>query len=183
VNMPDMSTEIAEIEKRNAVPGVAAYCSRLKIREKFFYSVATILFATSVAKLSASLGSSKFLQEHDALLQLNQSHILGLIGMLELSFSAFLILNQNNWLRTILVACMSVSFLAFHEMMILRGAPDSCNCLGNMGGVFSLSPQMTSAITFALLGYMLVGSHGFMLLDWLVSRKVADGRCSGAEPV
>jgi len=103
-----------------------------KIQERFIYSAAVILFITGAAKLVSSLGAAETLDHPDSLLILSHRHILLLLSMVELGLSAFFLLGRNAKMKIALIAWLATNFLMYRVGLWWMGAPNLCNCLGNL---------------------------------------------------
>jgi hypothetical protein len=129
----------------------------------FIFSAAVILFITGAAKLFTALGAAGALDQPDSLLILSHRHIFLLMSGLELGLSAFLLMGRNTKMQLALVAWLATNFLMYRIGLWWIGAPDLCNCLGNLNQYLPVSPRILNAAALVALGWLLVGSCTLMI--------------------
>jgi hypothetical protein len=137
-----------------------------RLQSPFLHSAAVILFLTGMAKLFSVLGTAAALEEPDALLGLSHRHIFILLGGLELALSAFLLMGRSPQVKLALVAWLATNFLVYRLGLWSMGAPNLCNCLGNLNDYLPVSPRTLNAAAFAALGWLLAGSYTFLIAAW-----------------
>jgi hypothetical protein len=137
-----------------------------RIQACFVQSAAVILFITGAAKFISALGAAESLDQPDSLLILTHRHIFFLMSGLELGLSAYLLMGGNTKLKLALLAWLATNFLVFRIGLWWMGAPNLCNCLGNLDQFLPLSPGILNFGAFAALGWLLIGSYALMIIEW-----------------
>ena len=130
----------------------------------FIYSAAIILFIAAAAKLLSATGSAQALDASDSVLYLSHRHLFLLEGGLELVMSAFLLMSRNSKTQTALIAWLATNFLVYRLGLWWMGAPNLCNCLGNLDDYLPLSPRFINAVAYASLAWLLIGSWMLLML-------------------
>ena len=129
----------------------------------FIFSAAIILFIAAAAKMLSATGSAQALDAPDSVLSLSHRHLFLLEGGLELVLSAFLLMSRNSKTQTALIAWLATNFLVYRLGLWWMGAPNLCNCLGNLDDYLPLSPRFINAVAYASLAWLLIGSWTFLL--------------------
>jgi hypothetical protein len=137
-----------------------------RIQARFVDSVAVILFITGATKFISALGAAQTLDEPDSLLILSHRHIFFLMSALELGLSAYLLMGRNTKMKLALVAWLATNFLVYRIGLWWMGAPNLCNCLGNLDQFLPLSPLFLNIAALASLGWLLAGSYALMIIEW-----------------
>ena len=135
-----------------------------RIQSFFIYSAAIILFIAAAAKLLSATGSAQALDASDSVLYLSHRHIFLLAGGLELVMSAFLLMSRKAKTQLALIAWLAANFLVYRIGLWWMGAPNLCNCLGNLDDYLPISPEVLNATALASLTWLLIGSWTFLIL-------------------
>ena len=136
------------------------------LQTNFIYSVAVILFITAAAKLFATTGTGQALNYPDPILPLANRQMFFLMAGIELIVSAFLLVkNDGRLLKLALIACLATNLLGYRAGLWWEGAPDLCNCLGNLNDRLSISTRTLNFIMGAVLAWLLGGSYLLIILN------------------
>jgi hypothetical protein len=131
---------------------------------QFVRSVLIILTLTALLKLQASYGSSRILNEEDALFAIPYRTLLFLSALAEIGCVLLLTSKLTSALtKTRLIALISSSFLLYHVAMWAVGAGNVCPCLGTLFERVPLREGTLSAISGMMALYMFVGSIFFIV--------------------
>ena len=141
-----------------------------RIQDGYIYLTAVILFVTAMVLFSSALGAAPILDWLDPLLPFSNRHVFVLAGMLELGLSAYLFLGNERGTKTMFIAWLAIICLIHRMGLWWAGVPDLCGSLGNLNDRFPISPEILNRITWAWLGWLLVGSHTFGLFQWISHR-------------
>jgi hypothetical protein len=178
----DMTNVHDEGNRPNAGDRKGDICWREKLEAWFFYFTAVILFVTALTKLFGAMGITAFLAQPDPLLPLSNRQMMILLGSMELFLSAFLLLGRGNCLKHGLTAWMAANFLVYRLGLWWLGGANLCNCLGNINHLLPVAPRVLNEILYAIIGFMLIGSCGFLLQNYIGTRSERKARGSGSGP-
>lgn len=142
-----------------------------RVEEYFLYSAAVILFFTAMVELSGAIGAAQILDEPDPLLLLSNRLVLALVGVLELLLSAYLLLGQYGWAKPGLTAWLATNLLVYRLGVWRAGAPNFSDCVGNFNEWLPVSPRILHVIMVAALGFLIIGSYTFLIMNWSSNRK------------
>jgi len=142
-----------------------------RIHDGYIYLTAVILFVTALVKLSSTTGNAPILDWLDPLLPFSNRQVFIMGSALELGLSAFLFLGKERGAKTACIAWLASIYLIYRLGLWWAGAPNLCHCLGNLNARFPISPPALERIVWALLGWLVVGSLGFSVLQWFRDRK------------
>jgi hypothetical protein len=150
-----------------------------RIQSHFVNAVAVLLFCAAAINLLSASSSVPVLNQPDVLLQLNDRLALNsrlvliLKGILELSFSGYLLAGKESWHKLLWVAWLATNLLIYRIGSWWSGAPVFSDCAGNLIDWFTVSPRWLGALSNILLTLMFVGSSGLLLIGWLKELKAS----------
>lgn len=142
-----------------------------KIKDIFLWSAAVILFVKALAELSGTLSPAPFLDEPDPFLLISSRLVLVLLGVCELVLSAYLLMGKNLQIKLWLTAWFATNLMVYRIGLQSQGAPDFSDCLGNFDDWLPVTPRILHVVMEILLIFLLAGSYGSLLLNWLAHRK------------
>jgi len=126
---------------------------------RIFHRIASIvLILTGVAKLWSARGTAKILNESDALLNLNYRQLFLIIGCVEVALGLYLLLSNNLWRKTVLLALLSGNFLLYRLASQILGVKTPCPCLGRFAEWLRLSSKTVSLLMLFTSAFLFVGS-------------------------
>jgi hypothetical protein len=144
-----------------------------RARGWFIWSAAVILFMTAAAKLVSAADHVPTLMRMDPVLNISNRHFFLLAGLLELAVSAFLLTGRNDRMKLMLIAWLATNFALYRAGLWWNHSAHLCSCLGNLAEMIPIRPRLLDGVLWGALGWMGVGSYGFLLLGWCVPRKSA----------
>jgi hypothetical protein len=143
-----------------------------KIQQYFIFSVAVILFITATAKIVSATGTAEALSHPDPLIPLSNRQVFYMTGGIEIIISAFLLMKRDaQGIKLSLIAWLATTFLVYRAGLWWAGAPNLCDCLGNINAEVSISPQTIHYITLILLAWLLMGSGLLLIFNWFGRRR------------
>jgi hypothetical protein len=107
----------------------------------------------------------------DPLLPFSNRHVFVLAGAMELGLSIFLCVGSERGTKTACIVWLASIYLIYRLGLWWAGLPSLCHCLGNLNDRFPISPLALDRIAWVLLGWLLVGSGGFLIYQWIRKRK------------
>lgn len=116
------------------------------------------LAITGCAKIITFFGKNGILDYQDPLLGFPFRNLLLAVGIIELIIAAICLFKGSPRLCALLVALLSINFLAYRIIFKLTGWHRPCGCLGNLTDVLHIPPEIADNIMKALLAFLLVGS-------------------------
>ena len=137
----------------------------------YLRGVILVLFVLASAKVASSVQDTPLLATPDPLfgfLSVRQLTVIaalteyGLALVLRRSSSGLIFKNAN-------IAWLSTAFAAYRAGLHFIGYRGSCKCLGEIAGWLDLSDQAASRVTYGLFFLLLVGSYGFLGLQFILS--------------
>lgn len=142
-----------------------------RVEEYFLYPAAVLLFFTAMVELSGAISAARILDQPDPLLLLSSRLVLVLVGVLELLLSAYLLMGQYGWAKLGLTAGLTTNLLVYRLGLWWAGAPNFGDCVGNFNEWLPISPWSLHVIMVAALGFLIIGSYTFLILNWLGDPK------------
>jgi hypothetical protein len=137
----------------------------------FCYSAGVILFAFSLAVLfSAFKGTIHVLDRPDPFLILSHRQVCYLMGGLTGALSAFLLAGRDRWLKLVLLAWWSITFLSYWIGLWWSNEGNLFCYLGNMNDL-PLFPAVINVLMLTILGGSSLGCAFFIVADWLKARN------------
>jgi hypothetical protein len=156
---------VADVAHKSTSPLITM---RPKIQQWYIYSVAVVLFITSVAKLIAATGYVQMLSYPDPIIPLTNKQLFRLTSVMELMLSAFLLM-KSNWrrLKLLAIAWLAIAFMSYRLLLLWYDYPNLSDCLGNINDTIAISPRVLTPLMIALSLWLLVGSSLFLILDYI----------------
>ncbi len=136
-----------------------------KVGEYYIYLAAVALFFMAMVELSGAISAAQMLDKPDPLLPLSNRLVLLLVGVVELLLSAYLLLGKYGWAKPGLTAWLATDLLVYRLGLWRAGAPNFGDCVGNFNGWLSISPRVLHVIMVAALGFLIIGSYTFLIMD------------------
>lgn len=134
-------------------------------------SAGVILAVTGVAKMLSALGGAKVLGVVDPIVGLKFGQLMFAVGFLEIVIALVCFCTKRKTLALGLVACLSTNFVLYRLGLWWMDWHRPCACLGNLTDGLHIAPQVADSIMKVVLGYLLIGSYGFLLRRWWLSRS------------
>lgn len=129
----------------------------------FLWSTAAILALTGLGKISSAFGSAHVLAMADPIVGIPFRVLLPLAGSLELIIAALCVWKRfPQRSRLLLVAWVSTMFVVYRIGLWAMDWQHPCGCMGGFADVLRLSDQAVDRVMRTTLGYMLLGSVGFL---------------------
>lgn len=147
----------------------------MKVKRLFLYSTGTILILTAIAKLISSFGHGTILQTLDPVTGLQFQSLFRIVGIIEAIIAVICFFNKQNWFKMAAVAWLSTSFLVYRICLVVLGYHRPCGCMGDLTDAIHIPPQMADNLMKCILVYLLIGSYGIFLHQWLKNRKSGTG--------
>ena len=138
---------------------------------QFGRSAGAIMAITGIAKVWSGLGNSKFLAVVDPIIGIKFGQLMLAVGVAEIAIALVCFFSKRQTLALGLVAWMSTNFVVYRLGLWWMDWHRPCNCLGNLTDALHLSPQTADNIMKVLLAYLLIGSYGLLLWQWLSNRS------------
>ena len=156
-----------------------------EVQEGFLVSTAAILFVTTGVIFCTAFRENRVLALSDALLGLRGRVVFYLAGGIMLAVSAALLVMRNAQFRLGLTLWLALVTAVYHFGMASCGGADLFVCLGNLNSPVPFSPQVMNGAVTVLIGWMLVGSAGFLVAEWLAGwrMKRSKGGYDGATAI
>jgi hypothetical protein len=130
-----------------------------------------MLFLIALVNLIAARSPVTMLDQPDLILQLSSRRVLVIWAALDLVISAWLLAGRELPFKMWLIGFLTTILVVYQTGLSCMGAPNFSECLGNLYDWFTVSPRMLGAVMWLILGYALIGSYAFMILNWRVSRN------------
>ena len=147
-----------------------------RLQDAYIYATAGMLFFTALVKFTSLPGTAPILDWLDPLLPLSNRMVFLLGGLLELGLSAYLFLGVDRPAKILAIGWLALIYLIYRLGLWWAGAPGLCHCLGNLTDRYPISPVMLNRITWILLGWLLLGSHAFVIAHRLIRRTRESSR-------
>ena len=142
--------------------------------KKFITTAGLLLTLTAFAKLISAQQTAGYLNLRDPLFEfMTNRQMLSSAAALELVIVMLLLWVKNQQKRLALVAWISSMFLLYRVSIHLVKTPGfiPCPCLGNAAAWMHIDPVHLDWITQSVLAYLLVGSYGFLIGQYLRNKK------------
>lgn len=140
-------------------------------RDAYTLWAGVVLAITGVAKIWSGLGNSKFLAVIDPVIGLEFGHLMLVVGTLEIVVALVCFFGRRQTLALGLVAWLATNFVVYRVGLWWIGWHRPCNCLGNLTDALHISPQAADNIMKVVLAYLLIGSYGLLVWQWLRNRR------------
>lgn len=137
----------------------------------FLYSSGAILVVTAIAKFVSACGGARILQSSDPILGISFRSVFWLVGMVELIVAIVCFFGTRAATQTQVTAWLATSFVAYRAGLLFMGYNKPCSCLGNLTDALHISTQVGDAAMKIVLAYLLLGSYGILISDWLRSKR------------
>ena len=125
----------------------------------FVSSAAGILFITGLAKVVASFGAAKLLDEIDPIFNISFRHLMFGTGVLEMFISGTCLFSRNIHLKLAILVWVSTSFLIYRIGLKWMGWEHPCPCLGTFLGALDVPARDAARVANGLLVYLLAGTY------------------------
>lgn len=157
----------SEVTIQNRIQG-----SRGAVALKWFsFSAAVILAMTGLAKVWAALGEVKALATADPVVGVSFRHLMMAVGIAELAIAYVCLCTTAYRLTAWLVAWLATNFLVYRIGLWWMGWKKPCSCLGNLTDALNISPTVADNIMKVVLAYLLIGSYGLLIWEWMRARR------------
>jgi len=139
----------------------------------FVMSVGCILALTGCAKLWSAFGQMKVLAIPDPVIGISYRNLLFGVGLLEVLIGWFCFMGRQRKLALGLTAWLATAFVIYRLSLIWLDYHKPCNCLGTLTDALHISPNAADTVMKVILAYLLVGSYGILIWQWVRSRRLA----------
>ena len=164
----DIDSTTVSIRKMHDQAGTYPFLGRA-----FLFSAGLLLSLTAVAKFVSALGTARILHSYDPLLLISYSHLMWIVGIIEMLVAVVCLMRRQIWLQAGLIAWLSSSFAFYRAGLLWIGYQKPCHCLGNLTDALHLPPQTADRAMKLVLAYLLVGSYATLYWLWRQKRKAA----------
>jgi Methylamine utilisation protein MauE len=130
----------------------------MKLIKFYFYSIASLLILTAVAKLISATGTSQGLSTKDPVFGITVQHLLEGVGMMELFVAAFLLISRNTGYKSMVALGVSACFLMYRAAYWLNAPEQPCPCLGTITERLHMNKDVLSAMMLVFAIYMFLGN-------------------------
>jgi len=130
----------------------------------FIWSAGAIFVITGVAKMLSASGHAKVLNTFDPIFGIKYRVLLPLTGIVELAIANLCLLVKSRKLISMLVALLATNLFIYRLGLWWMDWRGPCSCFGNLTDALHISAATGGAVIQAVLGYLLVGSYGFLYL-------------------
>jgi len=137
----------------------------------FLRSVGILLFITAAAKLASSFGAAPILNLRDPIFGLSFRTIFIIAGSVELILALWCFFGGHVLLKTMSVAALSCSIVAYRLSLGWIGYHRPCHCLGDFTDMLRIPEETADTIMKFVLGYFLAGSFAILSGIWHQKRK------------
>jgi hypothetical protein len=148
----------------------------------FVRSAGFVFLLTGFAKLWSAFGAAGILAIPDQVLGVQYRPLLVMAGLLELGIAYVCIFTGKHNLSLALTAWIATEFLLYRIGLLLLANPHPCRCLGDVTDALHISPVVADNLMKGVLTYLLVGSYGVLLSNWLNKRMKKHNINNGAAP-
>jgi hypothetical protein len=132
-----------------------------------------VLAVTGFAKVGASFGGARILEEPDPLvLVLSNRQVMLLAAAMEAIVIGLLLREVSVHRRVVLIAWISSVFLAYRVGLWGIGYGGSCSCLGHLTDALGISTETADLASKLILGYLLLGSYTVLAWAWIARRDL-----------
>jgi hypothetical protein len=132
---------------------------------RFFNLSASLLIMTALAKVYSATGSAKVFLVQDALLRVGYRPLMLFAAVVEIIGAVFLLVNQNDLRRALVLLWLSCNFLLYRLGTHLLGV-HLCPCLGNFSDRIPLPPDFINLILQFIVLYWFLTSLNVIWRSW-----------------
>lgn len=133
--------------------------------KRFVFSCGAILTLTAFAKFYTLTGHAGMLDMPDPLFRLSYRMLLWIAGLAELATVVFLMLARDDRKKCLCVCCLGLLFALYRLGIVWLQPSRHCPCLGTVTQKLGIRPETADLALEVLLGYLLMGSLYFMLVE------------------
>lgn len=135
--------------------------------KRYLCFAAVLLFVTAGAKIVSFFGHARILEMSDPLIGIPMRWLILLVGFLEIGVAGVLVSKGHFSTKLTAIATLSTCFLTYRLGLLWAGVGKPCACLGNIGDILRIPPNVIDISMKSSLAYLLIGSLSFLLVDWL----------------
>ena len=155
---------------------------KMKLQEGFLVSTAVMLFVVAGVIGCTVVRENRVLDLPDALLFVRGRVVFYLAGGITLALSAALLVMRNVQVRLGLTLWLAVVMAVYRFGMAFYGGADLFVCLGNLDSPVPFSPQVMNVALAVFIGWLLAGSAGLLIAEWVAWRKQTRSEAKPAFP-
>jgi len=93
------------------------------------------------------------------------------VGLLELFIAFFCLFTDKRQFSLVAVAWLATNFVVYRLGLWWIGWHRPCGCLGNLTDLLRISPHTADTIMKLVLAYLLIGSYGLLIWQWIQNRR------------
>jgi hypothetical protein len=142
------------------------------IRRHFIRSVGSVLFTAALAILLSVHAASRVLERPDPFISLPWRDVFYLVAGLELLSSVFLLVGSCRPWKLVLTIWIASTLLVYRFGLWSSGGANLFSYIGNLNRI-AIAPKTLDGLFWGMVSYMILGSCGFLTLDWRAIRKLA----------
>ncbi len=128
-----------------------------------------ILLSAGLIKLFSAWGDGKILSYVDPLIRITFKHELFVVGTIEISVAAYVLLSRNENLKMWVLLWLAVNILEYrvaNDLLRIK----TCPCLGTVGGLLPISKSQIDGLLRIVTLYLLSGAIFFILSKMYATR-------------
>jgi hypothetical protein len=124
----------------------------------FVRIVAFVLVSTAVLKLWSVRSEARILNAGDPIFDIPNRYVMWVAAIVELWVSFMILTTRNSALKLKIIASLGAVFATYRTALSLVGFHGYCACLGQLGENIPIRPETLSALLWAFVAFMLIGS-------------------------
>jgi hypothetical protein len=95
-----------------------------------------------------------------------------LVGFVEIATATYCAVGKNSDAKLKCLGCLSLNILLYRVGLVLIGYNKPCHCLGDLTTAIHVSPHVADVIMRYVLAYILIGSCGILIFQYLKKRSL-----------
>ena len=137
----------------------------------FVWSAGVLFVITGLAKAFSATGSARALDVTDPIIGIPFRHLMLAVGLLELFIAFFCPFTDKRQFSLLAVVWLATNFVIYRLGLWWMGWHRPCGCLGNLTDLLGISPHTADTIMKGVLAYLLIGSYGLLLWQWMCGQR------------
>jgi hypothetical protein len=160
-----------ESQLRRVAPGAKDPKKCENVMRLFLRLAGISLGFAGLGKALSAIGAARALDTIDPLIGIPFRQLFLLVGLAELLIAFFGLFTDRRRFTLWAVAWLSTNFLLYRLGLWFIGWQHPCGGLGTLAGPLHLSDQAADNIMKGVLAFLLVGSYGILVSQWLRGRR------------